>query len=395
MALDDFKDIIHRCFRCGYCKFTSNYSDFNCPPYNKFRLETFSPGGRMWLIRAMMLEDIEPSQHLADILYTCTMCANCVEECRFKFHDNIVDIIMEGKASLVEAGVVPPSVRDFFKNIYTNGNPWKEPQKKRGDWAKDAGIPPYKKGDEYLFYVGCIGSYDQRVQKMARAFGQLLLRSGISFGILGEEEYCDGNEVLMMGEEGLFEYLALKNIELFKEKGVKKIVTLSPHAYNAMLNKYPGLGGDFEVVHYTELLKELITSGRLKIPGTRKIKVTYHDPCFLGRWNSIYDEPREVLDSVHGIELVEMKRNRENAFCCGGGGGNFYTDIIGGGEQSPSRIRSREAAETGADIISVACPTCMTMIEDGLKGEDLDHKIKLMDISEIVLSAIIDAGESI
>ena len=395
MALDDFKDIIHRCFRCGYCKFTSNYSDFNCPPYNKFRLETFSPGGRMWLIRAMMLEDIEPSQHLADILYTCTMCANCVEECRFKFHDNIADIIMAGKASLVEAGVVPPSVRDFFKNIYTNGNPWKEPQQKRGDWAKDAGIPSYKKGDEYLFYVGCIGSYDQRVQKMARAFGQLLLRSGISFGILGEEEYCDGNEVLMMGEEGLFVYLALKNIELFKEKGVKKIVTLSPHAYNVMLNKYPGLGGDFEVVHYTELLKELITSGRLKIPGTRKIKVTYHDPCFLGRWNSVYDEPREVLDSVHGIELVEMKRNRENAFCCGGGGGNFYTDIIGGGEQSPSRIRSREAAETGADIISVACPTCMTMIEDGLKGEDLDHKIRLMDISEIVLSAIIDAGESI
>ncbi len=393
MALDDFKDVIHRCFRCGYCKFTSNYTDFNCPPYNKFRLETFSPGGRMWLIRAMMLKDIEPSQHLADILYSCTMCANCVEECRFKFHDDIVDIIMEGKASLVESGMVPPTARDFFKNIYLSGNPWKEPQQKRGDWARHYGIPVYKPGDEYLYYVGCIGSYDQRVQKMAGAFGQLLLRAGLSFGILGEDEYCDGNEVLMMGEQGLFEYLAQKNIELFKERRVNKIVTLSPHAYNVMRNKYPRLGGDFEVVHYTELLKELISSGRLKVPGGRKIKVTYHDPCFLGRWNSIYDEPREVLESVDGVELVEMRRNRENAFCCGGGGGNFYTDIIGGGESSPSRIRVREAADTGADIIAVACPTCMTMIEDGLKGEDLDEKIMCNDISEIVLDAITSAEE--
>jgi len=394
MSLDDYKDIIHRCFRCGYCKFTKDFTDFNCPPYNKFRMDTYSPGGRMWLIRAMMLGDIEQSQHLADILYSCTMCGNCVEECRFKFHDKIMDIIQAGKASMVENSKVPPVVRDFFKNIYTSGNPWKEPQGNRGAWAGKASIPTYGKGDEYLYYIGCIGSYDLRVQKMAKAFGQILLKTGVSFGILGEEENCDGNEVYMMGEAGLFQYLAEKNIALLKEKGVKKIVTLSPHAYNIMHNEYPKLGGNFEVVHYTQLLDELIRSKRLVIPGGLNINVTYHDPCFLGRWNNIYDEPRRVISAMDGVNFVEMERNRENAFCCGGGGGNFFTDIIGGGEDSPSRIRVRQASNTGADVLAVACPTCMTMFEDALKTEGMDEKLILKDISEIILDAFQLKGDS-
>jgi len=387
MILEDYGDIIHRCFRCGYYKFTKDYSVVNCPSYNKFRMETYSPGGRMWLIRAMMQGEIKSTQNLAKILHTCTMCGNCVEECRFKFNEDIMDIITAGRIKLVEDGITPPTVRDFFKNIYTNGNPWKEPQRERGGWAKGTEMPLYSKGDEYLYYVGCIGSYDPRVQKMARAFGDVLLEAGVSFGILGQEEHCDGNEVYRMGEDGLFRYLAEKSIELFKGKGIKKIITLSPHAYNIMHNEYPNLGGEFEVLHYTQFLDKLISDKRFLIPEGPDINVTYHDPCFLGRWNKIYDEPRRVLSAIPGVNLLEMDNNRENAICCGGGGGNFYTDLIGSGDNSPSRIRARQAYATGADVLAVACPTCMTMFEDAIKAEDLDDKLILKDISEIIIDA--------
>ncbi len=389
MQLDDYKDIIHRCFRCGYCKFTGDFSHlgYNCPSYNKSRLETYSPGGRMWLIRAVMTGEIERTPHFAEILYACTMCGNCVEECRFKFNEDIMDIITSARMDLVENSLIPTEVRDFFKNIYTSGNPWKEQQAQRGDWAKDIPIPLYD-GHEYLLYVGCLGSYDHRVQKMARALGEILLKSEVSFGILGSEEYCDGNEVFRLGEAGLYEYLRDENIKTFAAKGIKKIITLSPHAFNIMKNDYTGSLQGLEVEHYSQTLARLISQGKLTIPemaGGRK--VTYHDPCFLGRWNDIYDEPRKILDAIEGLTLVEMQRIRENAFCCGGGGGNFYTDIIGYGEDAPARIRVREALETGAEVLAVACPACMSMFDDAIKTEGAFDRITLMDISEIIAAA--------
>jgi Fe-S oxidoreductase len=381
-----YADIVHRCFRCGYCKFTSDYTDFNCPAYRKFRFETYAPGGRMWLIRAWLNDEIKTSERFQEILYSCATCANCVEHCVFTFSEDLVNIFIAAREELVNEGIIPPPVRDFLKNINVNGNPYKEPANERGKWAEGTSIETYD-GQEYLFYVGCVGSYDERAKKIAATVGSLLVKAGVSLGILGEKETCDGNEVRTLGEAGLFQFLAEQNIESFKKLGIKKIITLDPHAFNAFKNDYPGLGGEFEVYHYTQVLAQLIRSGKIDLKEY-KARVTYHDPCYLGRHNGEYKAPREILKSIPGLELIEMDRNGENAFCCGGGGGNFFTDILGGGEDSPNRIRVREALDTGAGIIAVACPQCAKMLEDGIKAEDLDYKLRVMDVAEIVMQAM-------
>ncbi|MCD4718112.1 MAG: (Fe-S)-binding protein [Desulfobacterales bacterium] len=381
-----YADIVHRCFRCGYCKFTSDYTDFNCPAYRKFRFETYAPGGRMWLIRAWLNDEIKTSERFQEIIYSCATCANCVEHCVFTFSEDLVNIFIAAREELVSEGIIPPPVRDFLKNIHVNGNPYKEPANERGKWAEGTPIETYD-GQEYLFYVGCVGSYDERAKKIAATVGSLLVKAGVSLGILGEKETCDGNEVRTLGESGLFQLLAEQNIESFKKHGIKKIITLDPHSFNAFKNDYPGLGGEFEVYHYTQVLAQLIRSGKIDLKEY-KAKVTYHDPCYLGRHNGEYKAPREILKSIPGLELIEMERNGENAFCCGGGGGNFFTDILGGGEDSPNRIRTIEALDTGAGIIAVACPQCAKMLEDGIKAEELDDKLTVMDVAEIVMQAV-------
>jgi Fe-S oxidoreductase len=375
-------DIVHRCFRCGYCKFPEDYSDFNCPSYKAFGWDTFSPGGRMWLIRAWMSGEIQTSPRFAKILYSCTACNNCKDQCVFpKFKDFLPDIFVETKAELVNEGRIPPEVRDYFKAIATSGNPYKLPQSERGKWADGTGLPAYA-GQEYLYYVGCVGSYDEVGQKMARSVGRALMDAGVSVGILGSEETCDGNEVRILGETGLFTELAGKTIARFNEKMVKKIITLDPHALNAFKNEYPELGWKFRVFHYTEILARLVKEKKIALPAY-PAKVTYHDPCYLGRHNGIYGAPREILKAIPGLDLVEMGRSGANAFCCGGGGGNFFTDILGTGEDSASRVRVREALQTGASVIAVACPSCAKMLTDAVKMEEKEDEIKVVGITEL------------
>ena len=382
-----YADIVHRCFRCGYCKFTSDYTDFNCPTYRKFRFETYSPGGRMWLIEAWLNGEIKNSDRFQEILFSCATCANCVEHCVFTFSEDLVNIFISAREEMVNDGIIPPPVRDYLKNININGNPYKEPASERGKWAEGTLVETYK-DQEYLFYIGCVGSYDERGKKIARAVGNLLVKSGLSIGILGDKENCDGNEVRTLGEAGLFQFLAEKNISLFRDLGVKKIITLDPHAFNTFKKDYPALDGEFEVYHYTQVLAPLIQPGKTPLKELNG-KITYHDPCYLGRHNGEYDAPRKILKAIPGIELAEMDRSRENAFCCGGGGGNFFTDILGGGEDSPSRIRVREALETGAGIIAVACPQCAKMLDDAVKIEQLDDRLKVMDVAEIVTDCLL------
>jgi Fe-S oxidoreductase len=378
-------DIVHRCFRCGYCKFPGDYVDFNCPSYKAFGWDTYAPGGRMWLIRAWLNGELETSRHFGEILYSCSSCGNCTEHCVFpKFKDTLVNIFEETRAALVSEGKIPPKVRDYFKAVAVNGNPYKLPQNERGKWAEGTGIEAFS-DQEYLFYVGCVGSYDEVGQKMARSVGSLLSRSGVSLGILGNEETCDGNEVRSLGETGLFKSLAEENIRKFKEKGVKKIIAMDPHALNAFKKDYPRLGGAFQVFHYTEILAGLIKKGKVSLRGY-EARVTYHDPCYLGRHNGIFVPPRETLRAVPGLEAVEMRRNGLDGFCCGGGGGNFFTDIIGPGEDSPARVRAREAMKTGAAILAVACPQCAKMLGDAVKAEGKED-LEVLDIAEIVRRA--------
>jgi len=394
MALADYKykDIIHRCFRCGYCKFPIDWIDVNnCPAYARFRLESYSTGGRLWLIRAWLNDQIDWTERLAQIVYSCTACKNCVEKCPLRFNVDIVDMIIAARSEMVERGSIPSAVKQFLENIQRQGNPYGNARIKRGEWVDGTGIKQYQ-GQEFLYYVGCVGSYDTRAKETAKTLGEVLLKVGVSFGVLGNEENCDGNEVSKLGEESLFQLLAEENIQKFKDLGVKKVVTLSPHSYNAIKNDYPKFDGSFEVFHYTQLLRDLIKGGRLDVSGGLNARVTYHDPCFLGRWNQEYDAPREVLNTIPGIELVEMERNRESTLCCGGGGGNFYTDFLGGSEDSPARIRIREAYATGASVVAVACPNCLTMLEDAVKAEGLEEKLTIKDVSEIVGEACLVKG---
>jgi len=385
MQQKDYASQIHRCFRCGWCKFTSNYSDFNCPPYKRFRFETYSTSGRLWLIRAWLKGEMQWSERLAQILYTCTTCKNCVERCPMGFANDIVDWIVAARADMVEQGKIPARVARFFEAVHGYGNPLKLLRSDRVAWAD--GVKRYSPGDEFLLYIGCLASYDENAQSMARSFVKILDASGISYGILGEEEECCGSEVRMLGETGLFELLADKNSRKFKELRVDKVVALCPHGYNALKNYYPSFGSDFKVYHYTELLSDLITRGKVKLLP-KEMKITYHDPCFLGRYNQIYEEPRSILNSIPGATTVEMKRNKEDAFCCGGGSGNFVIDLLAGGEESPSRVRVKEAYATGADTLAVACPGCLTMLADAVKAEGLQDNLSVKDISQIVVECL-------
>ena len=386
VALANYKyqDIIHRCFRCGYCKFPADWSDVtNCPAYGRFRLESFSSGGRLWLIRAWVNGEIQWTPHLAKIVYACVACNNCVEKCPLPFHDDIVHMINAAKSEMVELGLLPKEVKTYLHNVQQHGNPYGLPAKRRSAWMESLNLEPFQ-GQEYLYYVGCEGSYDTRAQLAARAVAAQLKAAGVAFGVLGNAETADGNDVEMLGEEGLAELVATRNIATFHQHGVRKIVVLSPHSFNAMKHMYPRFGGNFEVYHYTQIQPRLLGGKKIQCALSGTSRVTYHDPCLLGRWNREYNAPRKLLAAIDGVELVEMPRNKKSALCCGGGAGNYLTDFLGGSAESPARMRIREAHATGAAVLAVACPNCLTMLEDAVKVEGLEGQLAVRDIAELM-----------
>jgi len=387
LSLEDFREFIHLCRLCGNCRQSGTSYLPICPAGERFGFDEYYSRGKAVIAQNLLDGKLTWTQSVADVVFRCTMCGACVEQCPVAYKDYILKLFEALREECVDRSLISSNLKKFFENIYLYSNPQRELREKRGDWAEGTGIRQYQSDDEFLYYVGCIGSYDVRGNRIARALGEVLLRSGLSFGILGSEENCDGNEVNLLGEKGLFELLATENIQKFKKLSIKKIVTLSPHAYNVLKNEYPRYGGNFQVKHYTQLLRDLIRDKKIDVSKGINARVAYHDPCFLGRHNEEYDAPREILQSIPGIELVEMERNRENSFCCGGGTGNFYTDFLHGGGNSPSRIRIREAYDTGAQILAVACPACMTMLDDAVKTEGLDKKLAVKDISEIVREA--------
>lgn len=365
----NYAEIVHRCFRCGYCKFPSDYSEINCPSYAKYRFETYFSGGRMWLIRAWMKGDLKWSEHLGEIIYSCSTCRNCVERCVFKFNEQLVDVFIAARSDMVEKGLVPGKVGEFFNNIAKFGNPWGYAGKRLELVDKEYA------GNEYLLHVGCVAAYDERAKKAVKALFELLDLAGVDYGVFSDET-CEGNEALIMGEFGLFEHLMDKNKQKFENRGVRKVLTPDPHAFNAFKNYY-----SIDVKHHTQLLWELVKSGNLN-PSKIDGNVTYHDPCFLGRWNGVYEEPRKLLSKI--ATLVEMSRNRKNAFCCGGGSGNFFTDYLGG-KESPARIRVREAAES-ANILVTSCPVCLMMLDNAARDEETEIEVK--EIAEVLLEAL-------
>jgi Fe-S oxidoreductase len=292
---------------------------------------------------------------------------------------------------MVEMGSMPASLKVPLGSLASRGNPWGGEREDRARWAEGLDVPAYGKGTEFLYFPCCTPAYDPRNQKVAKATARLLGEAGVNFGILGAQENCCGDAVRKLGDEALFDRLAAANIRTFQDQGVRRIIASSPHCYNAFTKDYPSLGGEFQVFHVSQFFEGLLKEGRLKPRHEVNRRVTYHDPCYLGRHNGIYEGPRRVLSAIPGLELVEMPRNRENSLCCGGGGGGIWMEVPA--EERFSVLRVEEAVATGAQVLAAACPYCISMFEDAIKTTGKSDEIQVMDISELLLEAVMGPQE--
>jgi Fe-S oxidoreductase/nitrate reductase gamma subunit len=317
-------------------------------------------------------------------LWACTMCNACVNECPVLIDQ--VDYIAEFRRTLVSESRLDPKKKSFLENVGRNGNPFGLPASDRQTWLEEIGVPTLSQNPkaEYLYWVGCQSSYDPRGKSVAQSMVKILKAANVDFAVLGNEETCTGEPVRRMGEEGRFQELLMHNAEAFGSHGVKKVIVHCPHCFNTFKNEYPEFGVDVEVIHHSQLIAKLIAEGRIT-PGPYSGKVTYHDPCNLGRINGVFDEPREVLGSMKGIQLSEMKRARMNGFCCGGGGANVWYEVPE--KKKVGIIRAEEAVATGAETLAVACPFCITMFDDALKAMG-NENMRIKDIAEIVADSL-------
>jgi Fe-S oxidoreductase len=327
-------------------------------------------------------------------IWACTTCRNCEDQCPV-MNEHVEKIIDLRRYLVLTEGKLNPDAQRAMTNIERQGNPWGLNRKEKENWREvreDVYVPTVKEAKkageefEYLFWVGSMGSFDNRSQKIALSFAKLMNEAGVKFAILGNKEKNSGDTPRRLGNEFLFQELATKNIEEFEKNEVKKIVTIDPHAYNIFKNEYPDFGLQAEVYHHTEILYDLVKEGRLKPQFEVNETITFHDSCYLGRYNDVYDPPREILKTIPGVKLVEMERNRETAMCCGAGGGLMWME-----EETGNRInvsRTEQALATNSSIISSGCPYCLTMLSDGTKAKEVEDKISTYDVAEILEKAV-------
>ncbi|MGB9846946.1 MAG: (Fe-S)-binding protein [Desulfotomaculales bacterium] len=355
------------CYQCGKC-------DTVCP-WNRVR-----PFSMRRLIREAVfgLTEIEHEE-----IWRCTTCGKCPSVCPRDVRqiDDMVALRRMATGYGVFPGGVKP-IRTVTAGLTAEGNPFGEERAKRADWAKGLSVKTFTEEMEVLYFPGCYLSYDARMKKVAQATARILAKAGVSFGILGEKESCCGESIRKTGNEELFKQLAKENIKAFIDHGVKKILVSSPHCYHTFLNEYPEFKVNFEVVHITQFLATLLNEGRLSFTGEYSKKVTYHDPCYLGRHNGIYDEPREILKKIPGVELVELPEAREHSLCCGGGGGRIWMETPKA--ERFANLRMEQAVATGAAVLVTACPYCLTNFEDSRVVLGYDEVIAVKEITEII-----------
>jgi len=382
MGIEGFEAIkkldFRKCMQCGECT-------GSCPVSTKSKLNP----------RRLMLETaytVSPTNYMTmhppvniydkSEVWDCTTCRNCSYLCPRDV--NPMEVLIGLRGLFVEKGQVPTTLGGALEGIYKYGNPWGMSRSKRSEWAKDLKVK-YASQDEkaeLLYFVGCAASYDSRAQEVARALVKNLNRLGIDFSILGNEETCSGNEVYSLGEKGLFEELMEKNLGLFERYGVSRVITTSPHCFHAFKNRYRKA---LDAQHYTSFFADLIDKGEVKFSGKFEKTVTYQDPCYLGKHNSIYDEPRKIIESIPGVKFSELKRSRVRSVCCEGGGGRMWHDIPG---KRLAETRVDEALDVGAQILAVACPFCLLTFDDAIKTTGNEDKIEVMDIMELVAKAL-------
>src|SRR5437764_228444 len=317
-----------------------------------------------------------------EVLWSCNVCRAFEEPCpvMIEYVDKIVDM----RRHLVqEAARFPNELTRTFKGMETQSNPWGLGAEKRFDWAQGLGVPTVadKPNAEYRYYVGCAGAFDDRNKKTTQAFPRLLEKAGVDFACLGKEEPCNGETARRLGNEYLYQTMAQACIESFDTAGVKKVIVNCPHCFNTIKNEFPQFGGRYQVIHAAELVAQLIAQGRLQVPPEFRKKTVYHDSCYYGRFNEIYDEPRTVLART-GAQVQEMRRHKQFGMCCGAGGGRMWI------EEDPDKrvnlLRTAQALDTNPEVIAVSCPFCMTMLSDGIKAKELEDKVQTLDVMEIV-----------
>ncbi len=324
-----------------------------------------------------------------DTLWSCTTCRACVFECPVLIEH--VDAIVDMRRHLtLTTGNIPSTGALGLQNLGRAGNPWGQPPTARDDWAHGLEVPlmAEKHEADVLWWVGCAGSYDERNQRISKALAKIFNATGVDYAILGQEETCNGDPARRLGDEYTFQVLAQQNTDTLKRYRFRRIVTACPHCLSTLANEYPHFDGEWEVIHHSQLLRELIGAGKLRLDPSLTQTVTFHDSCYLGRYNGVYEAPREVVKSIPGVDLVEMARTREQGFCCGGGGGGMWLEIHG--ERRIQEIRLEEAEAISPNVVASACPFCMLMFELGGKTLEFDEKgIQLKDIAELAADALV------
>ena len=359
------------CYQCGLC-------DAVCP-WNRVRIFSMRK-----LVREATfgLTEIE-----SEDIWRCTTCGRCPQRCPRGV--NQIEAGVSLRRIATEYGVFPASarpVRGISASLVAEGNPLNEERSKRANWAEGLSVKTFTEGMELLYFPGCYLSYDPRLKKVARATANILNRAGVDFGILGSKENCCGESIRKTGDEELFKRLARENIKTFIDNGVRKILVSSPHCYHTFKNEYPEFRVNFEVIHISQYLFELINEGKLELNKEYGKKVTYHDPCYLGRHNGIYDEPREVLKKIPGLDLREMPDSRRDSLCCGGGGGRIWMETPKG--ERFSDLRLEQAVGAGAEVLVTSCPYCITNFEDSRLNREDSEVIEIKDITEIIQEVI-------
>ncbi|MCM3112086.1 (Fe-S)-binding protein [Lederbergia lenta] len=333
-------------------------------------------------------------------IWACTTCRNCEDQCPV-MNKHVSQIIDMRRYLVLTEGKIDSDAQRAMQNIERQGNPWGLNRKEKENWRdarEDVHVPTVKElkkaGEEfdYLFWVGSMGAFDNRSQKIALSFAKLLNEAGVKFAILGNKEKNSGDTPRRLGNEFLFQELATANIAEFEKNNVKKIVTIDPHAYNIFKNEYPDFGLEIEVFHHTELLDQLVKAGRLKPQYAVDEKITFHDSCYLGRYNDVYDPPREILSAIEGVTLIEMERNRETGMCCGAGGGLMWMEEDTG--QRVNVARTEQALAVEPSVISSGCPYCLTMLSDGTKAKEVEETVKTYDVAELLEKAVCGDQES-
>ena len=369
---------IYKCYQCGKCTsicpwFQVDMYDF---PVYRFSLET-----AMGMVASS--EDKDELAAEIDKIYRCVGCEACLDQCPHGI--DTPRILRAARRLLVDFGSYPDTLKSTVQKIKNVGNPFGEPAEKRTDWAKELNVPTYEEKLDYLYFPCCVPVYDSRNQNIAISTAKIFQKYKISFGILGEKELCCGEAIRRVGAEQVFSQVCKGNIKEFKNSGVKKVLVSSPHCLTTFKDEYPEFGAEFETQHITEFLSRLIDDGKIKPVIEFNKKVVYHDPCTLGRKNGIYEEPRNILQSIPGLELVEVEEfNRNLSVCCGAGSGGLWMEWDK--DERIADVRLKQLIDTGADIIAVACPYCLQMFEETLKS--MNSEIEVLDVTEILYKSI-------